>query len=444
MRDDAWTKCIVEDIAAPTKNALVGGPFGSNLVSNDYVPEGVPVIRGQNMGMGRWVAGDFVYVSEVKATSLNANIARPGDLVFTQRGTLGQVAIVPEKPFKHYLLSQSQMKLTVNKDKADTLFLYYLFSSPEQQEYIQRNAIQTGVPHTNLGILRNTRLALPPLAEQRAIAHILSTLDDKIELNHKMNETLEAIAQTLFKSWFVDFDPVRARAQGQEPEGLDAATAALFPDRFEDSELGEIPKGWRVQRINEAACLIIDYRGKTPQKLGGKWSQNGIPAISAKNIKKGRFVNKEAMNYVDDNLYGRWMKDELKAGDILMTSEAPLGELFYLARNIKLCLSQRVFALRANPEECLPTYLYFWLGSDIAQEKLQGRATGTTVTGIRQSELRKVEILLPPLKVQGTANRFFHNCLLKISANEAESETIAAIRDALLPKLISGEIRVKR
>ncbi|MGH9337894.1 MAG: restriction endonuclease subunit S, partial [Vicinamibacteria bacterium] len=172
----------VGKIAAPTRNALVGGPFGSNLVSRDYVSDGVPVIRGQNMG-SRWVSGDFVFVTEEKADSLEANLARPGDIIFTQRGTLGQVSLVPEGPFGRYLVSQSQMKLTVNRKVADPHFLYYVFSSAEQRAYIHQHAIQTGVPHTNLAILRSTPMSLPPLAEQRAIARILGALDDKIELN---------------------------------------------------------------------------------------------------------------------------------------------------------------------------------------------------------------------------------------------------------------------
>lgn len=200
MPANGWKDCFVGDIAAPMKNALVGGPFGSNLVSNDYVESGVPVIRGQNMGFGRWVGGEFAFVSEDKAKELSANIARPGDLVFTQRGTLGQVAIVPSEPHARYVISQSQMKLTVDPTKADTKFLYYFFTSKEQQDYIRRNAIQTGVPHTNLGHLRTTPLHLPSLPEQREIAQVLAALDDKIELNQQMNETLEALARSIYKS----------------------------------------------------------------------------------------------------------------------------------------------------------------------------------------------------------------------------------------------------
>ena len=248
-----WNEATVDDIAASSRNAIVGGPFGSNLVSRDYVPEGVPVIRGQNMG-NRWVAGDFVFVTPQKAESLEANLARPGDIVLTQRGTLGQVSLVPLAPFGSYLVSQSQMKITVNREIADPLFFYYVLSSVEQQDYVRQNAIQTGVPHTNLGMLRSTPVLVPSLEEQHTIAHVLGTLDDKIELNRRMNETLEAMARALFKSWFIDFDPVRAKMAGRDP-GLPQHLADLFPDCLVDSELGPIPEGWEVVPLPEIIAI---------------------------------------------------------------------------------------------------------------------------------------------------------------------------------------------
>ena len=227
-------------------------------------------------------------------------------------------------------------------------------------------------------------LPMPPLDEQRAIAHILGTLDDKIELNRRMNETLEAMARALFKSWFVDFDPVRAKAEGRDP-GLPKHLADLFPDRFVDSELGEIPEGWEVGTIDDVTSLIIDYRGKTPKKLGKEWAISGIPAVSAKNIKKGRLVEKQSINYVDQSLYDLWMKDKLNIEDILMTSEAPLGELCFLAREAEYCLSQRVFALRADQKRCASSFLYLWLETKDAQEKVDRE-----LLVVRSSEFVKV------------------------------------------------------
>ena len=135
-----WQDCTIAPLLHQVRNALVGGPFGSNLVTKDYVAMGIPVIRGKNMGE-RWISGEFVFVSNEKAKQLSPNTARPGDLIFTQRGTLGQIAIVPEKLYDAFIISQSQMKLTVDKEKADALFMYYVLKSPEQQDYILRNAI---------------------------------------------------------------------------------------------------------------------------------------------------------------------------------------------------------------------------------------------------------------------------------------------------------------
>ena len=243
MKYEGGTNCTVGDVAAQTRNALVGGPFGSNLVSDDYVSEGIPVIRGQNMGMGRWVDGEFVFVMPEKADLLSANIARPNDIVFTQRGTLGQVAIVPKGRFERYLVSQSQMKLTVDEKKVDAQFLYYYFTTKEMQRYIRSNAIQTGVPHTNLGIFMETPLSLPPLPEQRAIVIILGSLDDMIETNRRMNETLEAMARIIFKSWFVDFDPVRAKSEGREPRAWMQRRRRCFPTASRRRSWGECQGG---------------------------------------------------------------------------------------------------------------------------------------------------------------------------------------------------------
>ena len=140
-----WECTTVNSLASIVRNAIVGGPFGSDLVSRDYVDEGVPVIRGQNMG-SQWIEGPFVYVTSQKAKSLESNLARPKDVVFTQRGTLGQVSLVPSDPYMTYLISQSQMKVTLNRDIADPDFIHCWFSSSGGVESVRLNTIQTGVP----------------------------------------------------------------------------------------------------------------------------------------------------------------------------------------------------------------------------------------------------------------------------------------------------------
>jgi type I restriction enzyme S subunit len=229
-----------------------------------------------------------VFVSEEKADSLRANLAAPMDVVFTQRGAnhYRQVAVVPEEPRRAYLISQSQMKVTLDPRKADPLFIYYVFRAPEQQEYLQRNAIQTGVPHTNLAILRKTPLWVPDVAEQRRIAHILGTLDDKIDLNRRMSETLEAMARALFKSWFVDFDPVRAKLEGrwrrgESLPGLPAQFYDLFPDELVETEFGELPQDWEPATLADFSLLNSEA-----------WSMSTRPSdihyVDLSNVKWGR------------------------------------------------------------------------------------------------------------------------------------------------------------
>jgi len=269
-----WLDVTVGDIAARSRNALVGGPFGSNLVSQDYVVAGVPVIRGQNMGE-RWLSGEFAFVSDDKATSLSANLASPYDVIFTQRGTLGQVSVVPNEPYSKYVVSQSQLKLTVNYELADPMYVYYNFSSAEQKNYIMQNAVQAGVPHTNLGLLRTTPIRLPPLKEQRGIASILGALDDKIDLNRRMNETLEAMARAIFKDWFVDFGPTRAKMEGRAPY-LAPEIWTIFPDHMD--ERGK-PDRWARLSLREAAEILS---GGTPDKENATYWGGSIPWISPK------------------------------------------------------------------------------------------------------------------------------------------------------------------
>jgi type I restriction enzyme S subunit len=175
-----WENVSVASAASRAPNSIVGGPFGSDLVSADYQATGTPVIRGQNMGT-KYVSGEFVYVSGAKAKALAANCAQPSDLIFTQRGTLGQVAIVPRNGYPRYLVSQSQMKFAADCDRFDPVYFYYYFSSSAGQRQIVDSAIQTGVPHTNLGILKSYRVPVPrDRDEQYAIATVLSDIDAEL------------------------------------------------------------------------------------------------------------------------------------------------------------------------------------------------------------------------------------------------------------------------
>lgn len=435
-----WKEVTVNEIAAPVRNALVGGPFGSNLVSADYVAQGVPVIRGQNLGE-RWVSGDFAYVSDAKADSLSGNLARPGDIVFTQRGTLGQVGLVPDGKFDRYLVSQSQMKLTVNSEIADPIFCYYQFCSDDQQDYIRLNAIQTGVPHTNLGILRGTPFLLPPLAEQRAIAHILGTLDDKIELNRRTNETLEAMSRALFTAWFVNFEPVRAKLEGrwqrdQTLPGLPAHLYDLFPDRLVDSELGEIPAGWRHSTIGAEVTVC---GGSTPSTKEPEFWEGGHHCwATPKDLSALKFpVLLDTDRKITDAGLAKISSGLLPVGTVLLSSRAPIG---YLAiADVPTAINQGFIAMKCDG--VLPNvFVLLWCRESM--DAIVGNANGSTFQEISKGNFRPISVVVPPEPVLASFRKSAGSLYRQMVENERESRSLAQLRDTLLPKLISGEVRV--
>ena len=436
---NGWQDLTVADIC----DEVYDGPHATPT----KLDEGPIFLNISSLVNGRIVLSESVHLSEEDFVKWTRRVTpQPDDLVFSYETRLGEAALIPEG--LRCCLGRRMALIRPYREMVDPKYLLYYFLSPILQNEIRKyTTAGSTVERLALADVRKFRVLLPPLPEQRAIASILGALDDKIELNRRMNATLESLARAIFKSWFVDFDPVKINA-GQMPASAaipstnDPKTLDLFPSTFQDSELGQIPEGWTVQTMEQASSLIIDYRGKTPKKLGSDWSETGVRAVSAKNVKDGRLVRPETMRSVDDELYAKWMKDELALNDILMTSEAPLGELYFLATNANYCLSQRIYGIRANPEVCESSFLYFWLESDACQDEIKSRATGTTVVGIRQSELRKVRVLAPPIEVQKLASEVLHEALINIHSNELESATLNGLRDSLLPQLLSGEIPV--
>ncbi|EPI8440347.1 restriction endonuclease subunit S [Salmonella enterica subsp. enterica] len=394
-----------------------------------------------------------------------------GDVILTSEAPLGELYCISGDD--KYLLGQRVFGLRPKKTLIHPLYLFSWLASKKGQEELHKKATGSTVQGIKQSELLKIEVDLPPYNIQYYIAEIHFSLTEKIKSNKQINQTLEQMAQALFKSWFVDFEPVKAKmavleAGGSQEEATLAAmtaisgknadalavferehpeqyaelkaTAELFPSALQDSGLGEIPEGWNVLLLEDATSLIIDHRGKTPKKLGGDWSEEGHPAISAKNIKNGRLVRHDAIKYVDSDLYAKWMKDELLAGDILMTSEAPLGELLYLAKDCDYLLSQRLYGIRANNEIISGSYLYFWLQTSAAKADINGRATGSTVVGIRQSELKKVNIMVPQKAVVDSFSNLTALYLEKIESNEKQNIVLKKLRDTLLPKLLSGEI----
>jgi type I restriction enzyme S subunit len=453
MAGNGWTLKSIEELKAPKKGAIAIGPFGSRMKSDCYVPSGVQVIRGTNISDTRTLVGEMVCITPKLADQLGNAIVHADDLVFPHRGSIGLVGIVPRNNTERYALSSSLMKLTCDRKQVEPLFLFYFFRSADGKHELLKNASTVGTPGIGqpLSSLRSIKVPLPPLAEQKAIAAVLGALDDKIELNRRMNATLEAMARALFQSWFVDFDPVRAKLDGRKPIGLDETTAVLFPDSFQDSAVGHIPNGWRVGVLDELTKFVI----------GGDWGATestddetvscycirgaDIPSLQSGGVGKmpTRFLKPSSVE-----------KRQLADGDVaieisggsptqctgrpVLASDALLQSLGQPLVASNFC---RILKLKSP---ALSKFVYLWLRQLYDAGELFQFETGTT--GIKNFAFvifsERYPLVVPDLRVAEAFDRALSPLFARIQANSKESRTLATLRDTLLPKLLSGELSV--
>lgn len=460
-----WKRVKVDDIKSQDKYSCVGGPFGSSLSRKHYVEDiGVPVIRGVNLSNDIFWDDDFVFVSEEKGQELYRNLAFPGDLVFTQRGTLGQVALIPEhSKFPNYVVSQSQMKLTVNKDVAHPYYVYLYFRSKDAKEHIERNAIVGGVPHINLGILKALELPLPPLSEQHEIVRIVSSIDDKITLNTQTNQTLEQMAQALFKSWFVDFDPVidnaldsgffeREFAGEDIPEPLaqrvairqalreataadtDASaigrlppeTRALFPDRFEKHpELGWIPKGW------EAGCLA-DVASYTSNRIAtAELSLSNYVSTENMLVEKKGITEAAGLPTVST-------VPAYTTGNVLISNIRPYFKKIWMASGDG-GHSNDVLGFVAKDTNT-EGYLFNLLYQDALFDFMMTTSKGSKMPRGDKKAIMGWPIIIPPCDLRKYFSEQVGDFYVLSSERVEENKALSQLRDTLLPKLLSGEM----
>ena len=305
------------------------------------------------------------------------------------------------------------------KDENELLpeYLMLWFSRPEFDRYARFKSHGSVREIMDWDEMCKVKLPVPSIEKQRSIVKAYNTITDRIELKRKINDNLRATAETEF------FRLIRYPQIQEVPS--------------QDTEIGAYPSDWILTTLGQVLSTIIDRRGLTPTKLGGEWSPDGIIAISAKSVKNHELINLDIANRVDRELYERWMPQKLQPHDILMTSEAPLGEFYFIADFSEYCLSQRLFAMRANTEIVEPTVLYFQLTDSIGKHQIDIRKTGTTVTGIRQSELVQVPVILPPKQVQQSFARFCNPIMLSIERNSAEIRALSKVKTMILAQLSS-------
>jgi len=412
MLPRGWKAVRVEDVAGKHASALSTGPFGSAISARFFVARGVPVIRGSNLSedVGIRLNDDgLVFVSVEKAQEFRRSMVQRGDLVFTCWGTIGQVGLIDARAtFDRYVISNKQMKLTPDPSIADSAFLYYAFSSPQIMASIQAQAIGSSVPGFNLGQLKAVSIPLPSLSEQRRIAAVLGVLDDKIDLNRQMNRTLEEMAQVIFMSWFIDFD---------------GHTDLV------DSELGPIPRGWRVGSLGDVVAHVRD--GVDPSAISPETPYVGLEHIPRKCA---------ALDTWGTSADVESGKSKFKQGDVLFGKLRPYFHKVVIAPLDGVC-STDVLVLRPKS----PGWFGFAFGhlfSTAIVDHASAMADGTKMPRTSWADLNRYKFALPPEPVATRLDGIVRPVFERIHCNVFESKSLAALRDALLPKLISGEIRV--
>ena len=425
------------------------------MSNKNYVPlnEFILLQRGFDLPQSDRISGDIPVVASTGVAGFHNEykVDAPG-VVIGRSGSIGGGQYIKEK---FWPLNTT---LWVKDFKGhDARYVYYLLKSID----FHRFNVGTGVPTLNRNHLSSVLVKNLGYINEKVIAKTLGDLDDKIHLNNQINQTLESIAQALFKSWFVDFDPVRAKIvakqEGNNPEFAAMcvisgksevelqqmaeddlaelrATAALFPDELVESELGEVPKGWEVTRFSNIVEKYIDNRGKTPPI-----QSEGIPLLEVKHLpefslnpdlKKKKKVSLETFN--------TWFRAHLQENDLIMSTVGTIGRLCIVPANRTLAIAQNILGLRFKLNKVNPLFMYYQMNSAKFRNDVDARLVITVQSSIKRKDLETIDLLQPDIKIQNIFAEKIKPFVL--SQQSDESLKLIDIRDALLPKLLSGEI----
>lgn len=405
-----WPIVTLDDIKSPSPGSLVGGPFGSELTSSHYVPSpGVPVIRGTNLDgkSCRFIDDGFVFVSETKADELSRNMAFPGDIVFTQRGTLGQVAEIPEHAkYQRYVISQSQMKLATDPAKAIARFVYYWYRSPLAQSYIEVSTLATGVPHINLGILKAFPIPLPPLGEQKKLVNIFDKAD---AIRRKRREAI-ALTEQLLRSTFLEMfgDPVTNPKRWPQVPMAEILTETQYGT---SAKANTERLGLPVLRMNN-----LTYSGGLDLR-DIKWCEIAPQDIPAYTVNPG------------DILFNRTNSPEL------------VGKTAVWTRDEKFAFAGYLIRLRFIKGKALPHYISGFLNSEYGKRTLfTMQKTSNNMSNISATDIRRIQIPLPGIEQQRKYTDFVEALLRGAPRRQEALAEADNLFNSLVQRAFTGQL----
>lgn len=400
------------------------------------------LIRSQNIYNEGFHRDGLAYIDDTQAVELSNAEVSPNDVLLNITGDsvarCCQVAgdVLPARVNQHVAIIRPK------PTELDARFLRYVLVSPSVQSHLFALA-SAGATRNALtkGMIESLDIFAPPLAEQKAIAAVLGALDDKIELNRRMNATLEAMARALFQSWFVDFDPVRAKLDGRIPAGMDKGTAALFPASFQDTNLGPIPRGWSVSKLKDITSKIGS--GATPRGGSEVYVDDGTALIRSQNVYDHEF-HWAGLAHLTEKSATELKSVEVMRNDVLLniTGDSILRTCVVDPAVLPARVNQHVAIIRAV--KGVPArYMHLYLVQPSMKSLLIGMSAGATRHAITKGHLESTDILMPTIPVLSAFEEFAAPWFTQIDANRTQSRTLATLRAALLPKLLSGELTIK-
>lgn len=403
------------------------------------VPTATPyrMIRTTNVRNGRIDLNDCRCVEQETYDKWTRRARlQAGDVILTREAPIGEVGLVKE--YEGVFLGQRLMQYRANPKLLDSRFLLYSFLSPAlQHQFGSHEGSGSVVSHIRVGDCFKFKLRLPPLSEQKKIADLLGALDDRIALLRETNATLEAVAQALFKSWFVDFDPVHARARGEQPAGLAPEVAALFPDSFEESELGMVPKGWKIGTLASVANFQNGYAFKSKD-----WRETGHPVVKIGDVKPG-IIDFSGCSYIDPETTEGLSRFKLERGDLLVGMTGYVGETG-LVPHVKphAYLNQRVGRIATRSGLADLGFVYCLVRNPAFKGYAEAHSHGSAQANVSGAVLLDYATFIPTKDLLNHFNGVVGEMLESILSNHEQAQTLATLRDTLLPRLISGQLRL--